>query len=152
MKILISSCLLGENVRYDGTHNKIDSKLFESILNKHTIYSLCPEVEGGLNTPRNPAEIINDNVITTHNINVTNEFNLGALKALEVCKKENIRVALLKAKSPSCGNHLIYDGSFSNRLIDGMGITTQLLKKNGIEVFNENELEKLLEYLHKGIC
>ena len=147
MNILVSSCLLGENVRYDGSNNKIDSKLFESVLKNHTIFSLCPEVEGGLFTPRKPSEIINKKVLTNDNEDVTQAFKLGAQKALSLCLEHNIHIALLKAKSPSCGNLKIYDGSFSKRLISGMGITSKLLSENGIKVFNEEELQELYTYL-----
>lgn len=148
MKILVSSCLLGENVRYDGTNNKISSKLFELILNNNEIFSFCPEVEGGLQTPRVPAEVVNTRVLTKEGIDVTNFFIKGAKQALALCKKEGITVALLKAKSPSCGNSKIYDGSFSSLLIKGSGITTKLLNQNGIKVFNEEELESLNKLLN----
>lgn len=151
MNILISSCLLGENVRYDASNNKIDSELFDSILKNNAIYSLCPEIEGGLLTPRNPAEIIHKKVVTNENIDVTHEFELGAKKALEFCLEKNINVALLKSKSPSCGNEYIYDGTFSKQLIEGMGKTAELLIKNGIKVFNEEEVSKLLYHLDKSV-
>lgn len=145
MNILISSCLLGENVRYDGNNNKIDS--IESILNSHTLFSFCPEVEGGLSTPRPPAEIQNQEVITIDNNNVTKAFIAGANKTLALCKENKIKIALLKAKSPSCGNIQIYDGSFTSKLINGQGITAKLLIENGIKVFNEQELKEFVEYI-----
>lgn len=151
MNILISSCLLGQNVRYDGSNNKIDSKCFESILSDHTVFEFCPEMEGGLLIPRIPAEIVHNKVLTKHNQDVTHAFNLGAKKALELCIKENITVVLLKSKSPSCGNSFIYDGTFSKQLIKGMGITAKLLHCNGIKVFNEDELELCLTYLNKTV-
>ena len=149
MKILISSCLLGEKVRYDGSHNKIDATAFESIVSHHQLISFCPEVEGGLSTPRNPAEILKDKVLTKENQDVTQAFIKGANKALTLCKEQNITVALLKANSPSCSNQYIYDGSFSKKLIQGMGLTAKILSKNGIKVFNETELEELVLYLTK---
>lgn len=151
MNILISACLLGENVRYDASNNKIDSTLFESVLSSHTLFSFCPEVEGGLLTPRNPAEILNNKVFTNQNDDVTSAFELGAQKALDLCQKENIQVALLKAKSPSCGNEYIYDGTFSKQLISGMGITAKLLSQNGIKVFNEEQLELFINYLKETV-
>lgn len=148
MKLLVSSCLLGEKVRYDAKGNKIDSKLFESILNTHQIFSFCPEVEGGLPIPRPAAEIHNKRVLSSTNIDFTKEFEEGALKALTLCMKENIIFALLKSKSPSCGNKQIYDGSFSGKLIDGMGLCVKKLQAHNIMVFNENELEALVKAIN----
>ena len=149
MKLLISACLLGEDVRYDGSNNKIDSELFESILKQHTIYSFCPEVEGGLNTPRPPAEIQkNNSVMTKEGEDVTQAFITGANKALKLCKEHKITLALLKAKSPSCGNIKIYDGCFNSTLKDGMGFTAKVLTDNDIKVFNETQLEELNEFLN----
>jgi len=148
MKLLVSSCLLGEKVRYDAKGNKIDSKLFESIINSHQIFSFCPEVQGGLPTPRPAAEIHDNKVISSKNIDFTNEFEEGALKALTLCKEENIVLALLKAKSPSCGNKQIYDGTFSGKLINGMGICAKKLQAHNIVVYNENELETLVKAIN----
>ena len=140
MKILVSSCLLGENVRYDGTNNLIDDPNFKELIKDHQIIPFCPEVQGGLPTPRDPAEIQNGKVLTKKGENVSKAFYLGALKALEVCETEEITIALLKAKSPSCGNDNIYDGSFQSKLIEGSGIAAALLIENGIKVFNEKQL------------
>ena len=160
MKILVSSCLLGEDVKYDGTNSSIASnpkvsfslkELFMDILCDNEIYSFCPEVAGGLGVPRVPAEIVKrDKPFIVENQNaedVTINFLLGAKKALDLCKEENIKVALMKANSPSCGNLKIYDGTFSNNLIDSQGLTVKLLKENEIEVFNENQLQELVKYI-----
>jgi uncharacterized protein YbbK (DUF523 family) len=121
------------------------------ILCENEIYSFCPEVSGGLPIPRIPAEIVKrDKPFIVQNQNgedVTINFLLGAKKALDLCKEENIKVALLKANSPSCGNIKIYDGTFSKNLIDSEGLTAKLLKENGIEVFNENQLKELQKYI-----
>lgn len=121
------------------------------ILCENEIYSFCPEVSGGLGIPRTPAEIVNNEkpfiVKDENGTDVTINFLLGAKKALDVCKEENIRVALLKANSPSCGNIKIYDGTFSNNLIDGQGLTARLLKENGIEIFNETQLKELSKFI-----
>ena len=160
MKILVSSCLLGEDVRYDGNNSSIafDPKfpfslkeLFMDILCENEIYSFCPEVAGGLPIPRISAEIVkNDKPFIVKNqegLDVTINFLLGAKKALDICKEENIKVALLKSKSPSCGNKEIYDGTFSSNLINGQGLTAKLLEENGIKVFNENELKELKKFI-----
>lgn len=160
MKILVSSCLLGEDVRYDGNNSSIafnpkfsfsSKELFMDILCENEIYSFCPEVIGGLGIPRSPAEIVNNEkpfiVKNEDGLDVTINFLLGAKKALDICKEENIKVALLKANSPSCGNIKIYDGTFSNNLIDGQGLTARLLKDNDIEVFNEEQLKELSKFI-----
>ena len=160
MKILISSCLLGEDVRYDGNNSSVAfnpnisfslKELFMDILCDNEIYSFCPEVAGGLGVPRIPAEIVkNDKPFIVQNEegkDVTINFLLGAKKALDVCTQEDIKVALLKANSPSCGNINIYDGTFSNNLIEGQGLTARLLKENGIEVFNETQLKDLKVFI-----
>jgi uncharacterized protein YbbK (DUF523 family) len=160
MKILVSSCLLGEDVRYDGNNSSIAfnpkvsfslKELFMDILCENEIYSICPEVAGGLGIPRNPAEIVkNDKPFIVKNedeTDVTMNFLIGAKKALDICINENIKVALLKANSPSCGNLKIYDGTFTNNLIDGQGLTSRLLKDNGIEVFNETQLKELEKFI-----
>ena len=160
MKILVSSCLLGEDVRYDGNNSSIAlnpkvsfslKELFMDILCDNEIYSFCPEVAGGLPIPRTPAEIVKrDKPFIVQNENkedVTINFLLGAKKALDLCKEENIKVALLKSKSPSCGNNEIYDGTFSKTLVNSQGLTAKLLKENGIEVFNEKELKELNKFI-----
>ncbi len=160
MKILVSSCLLGEDVKYDGGNNSVAlnpkvsfslKELFMDILCENEIYSFCPEVSGGLKTPRTPAEIIKRDkpfiVQTQNGEDVTINFLLGAKKALDLCTEEGIKVALLKSNSPSCGNIKTYDGTFLSTLIDGMGLSAKLLKENGVTVFNEEELKELSKFI-----
>ena len=160
MKILISSCLLGEDVRYDGNNSSVAfnpnisfslKELFMDILCENEIYSFCPEVAGGLGVPRIPAEIVkNDKPFIVQNkegADVTINFLVGAKKALDICTQDDIKVSLLKANSPSCGNINIYDGTFSNNLIEGQGLTARLLKENGVEVFNETQLKDLKVFI-----
>lgn len=135
MKIIVSACLLGYNVKYDGKSN-LNSELV-NFLSNYEVISICPEVMGGLSIPRVPAEIKNNKVINQDGLDVTNEYNLGAQKTLEIAKKENIKVAILKERSPSCGSINIYDGTFTHTKINGLGITAKLLKENGIIVLNE---------------
>ena len=141
MKIMVSACLLGYNVKYDGKSN-LNSELIE-FLKDYEVITVCPEVMGGLSIPRVPSEIKGNKVINKDNIDVTNEFTMGAEKTLEIAKENNIKVAILKEKSPSCGSINIYDGSFSNNVINGQGITAKLLIENGIKVFNENNYKEL---------
>lgn len=147
MKILISACLMGEPVRYDGSHNILSLNDLKSLKENLELVPFCPEMEGGLDTPRIPAEILKDKVINQNGEDVTKAFEKGAQKALEVCRKEEITIALLKSKSPSCGNNEIYDGTFSKKLINSSGVTAAALKEADISVYNEEELDKLMEYL-----
>ncbi|MGA1939088.1 DUF523 domain-containing protein [Arcobacter sp. YIC-310] len=160
MKLLISSCLLGEDVRYDGGNSSIamgasfsfsQKELFMDILCENEIYSFCPEVSGGLTTPRQAAELVSSNkpfkVLTKEEDDVTINFLLGAKNALDLCVNEDIKVALLKSKSPSCGNSLIYDGTFSDKLVEGKGLTARLLEENGVVVFNETQLKDLNKFI-----
>ncbi|MGB0990017.1 MULTISPECIES: DUF523 domain-containing protein [Arcobacteraceae] len=160
MKLLVSSCLLGEDVRYDGGNSSVafnpkfsfsSKELFMDILCDNEVYSLCPEVKGGLSTPRDPAEITSVEkpfkVETINKEDVTINFLLGAKKALELCQEEGIKVALLKSKSPSCGNTKIYDGTFTGNLVENQGLTARLLSENGITVFNETQLKELQQFI-----
>lgn len=140
--ILVSACLLGENCRYDGKncYNDYIHKLEE----KYNIIPACAEMLGGLPCPRLPAENKDGKIINTANQDVTNEFIIGAKKVLEIYKNNNCIFAVLKSKSPSCGYGKIYDGTFSGNLVDGNGVTTQLLLDNNIKVYTDKEIEKLI--------
>jgi len=148
-KILVSRCLLGHRVRYDGGASGPFDQL-QQWLDEGRIVPLCPEVAGGLPTPRAAAEIPGGQggevldgqarVITTGGDDVSAEFLSGAYQALELVQKHGIRIAVLKANSPSCGNLLTYDGSFSGVKVSGEGVTAALLKRNGVLVFSELEL------------
>lgn len=141
MKILVSACLLGIPCRYDGK-SKPNEKVI-SLKEKYEIIPACPECLGGLTTPRPPAEISGARVIRCDGKDVTDEYNLGAQKALEIARENDIKIAVLKSKSPSCSNKEIYDGTHTRKLISGKGITARLLIKNGIKVIDEGELDSL---------
>ncbi len=147
-KIVISSCLLGEPCRYDGKKAKLEvRKKIERILplleKEFHIISICPEVLGGLSTPRVPAEIIGNRVVNREGNDVTEFYYGGAVKVLEIAKDENVKMAILKERSPSCGSNEIYDGSFEGILIKGEGVTAKILRENKIEVFSEEEIEEV---------
>ena len=131
-KILVSACLLGVNCKYNGENNYSDEVI--KFLKDYDIIPICPEILGGLSTPRKPSEIKEDKVFSIDGKDVTKNYQKGAAETLKTAKLLGVKKALLKAKSPSCGNGLIYDGTFNNQLIEGDGITTQLLKENDIEV------------------
>ena len=141
MKILVSACLLGEPCRYDGKSKPNEAVI--SLKENHTLIPVCPEALGGLKTPRIPAEISGGKVIREDGVDVTKEYTCGAKITLDIAKKEGVSLAILKSKSPSCGNKQIYDGTFTKTLIDGKGITARLLEQNQIRVIDEQELNKI---------
>ena len=141
-RILISACLVGDNVKYDGGNNK--NPLIEKLLEKYELVPFCPEVEGGLPTPRHPCEQKDGGVINDLGEDVTEQFERGAELAYNICLFLKIKKAILKERSPSCGVHHIYDGSFSHKVIDGSGVTAAYLKEKGIVIYNEDEIPKLL--------
>ena len=131
-KILVSACLLGVNCKYNGGNNY--SKEIDDFLKNYEVIPICPEIMGGLPIPRVPSERLNDRVITKDGRDVTKEYNKGAMECLFLAKKYDVKKALLKLKSPSCGNGQIYDGTFSHNLVNKDGVTVELLKQNGIEI------------------
>ena len=141
-KILISACLVGDKVKYNGQSNY--TPLVKELLEKYELVPFCPEVEGGLSTPRHPSERKGDKVINDQGKDVTKYFLLGAEKAYNICMYLGIKIAILKECSPSCGVHQIYDGSFSHKAIDGQGITAEYLSSKGIKVLSENDISELL--------
>jgi len=123
------------------------------------LIKICPEIEGGLKTPRSPAQIVNGNgldvlngtarVLNIEGQDMTRPFTMGAEYTLSLVKKYHIKIAILKEKSPSCGVNYIYDGHFSSHLIPGFGVTAALLKQNKVKIFSENELDKVKAYLER---
>lgn len=140
-KILVSECLLGVPCRYDKKSKPNEDVI--ALKERYELIPICPEVLGGLPTPRTPAEIQGDKVVRCDGVDVTKEYNKGAKKALEIALKNGCKFAILKSKSPSCGNKEIYDGTYTKTLINGKGITARILEKNKITVINESELHKL---------
>lgn len=135
---LCSACLLGVRCRWNG-----QSKLSEKIIalsKKEVLIPVCPEQLGGLPTPRAPSEQRGDRIFTSDRRDVTEQFRKGAEEVLHIAKTLEIKEAIMKQKSPSCGCGKIPDGNFSDKLIAGDGITTALLKKNGIKVISEGDL------------
>jgi uncharacterized protein YbbK (DUF523 family) len=154
-KILVSACFLGNPVRYNGTDLNVAEKVgddAQSILDQWAaegrIVSICPEVSGGLSTPRAPAEMNKTGqVISVNGLDVTDEFIRGAENALALCKQYDIKIAVMTESSPSCGSTLIYDGSFSNTKISGQGVTARLLTEHGVKVFSQFSLVEADNYL-----
>lgn len=149
-KVLISACLLGKKVRYDGGALEVADQIVERWRSEGRIVSVCPEVEAGMSIPRQPAEIFKGSgesvlngevdVIEKGGAKVTNDFLAGASIALNLCHKFNIDIAVLAEFSPSCGSSAIYDGSFSGKKVPGMGVTAALLREHGVQVFSQYEI------------
>jgi uncharacterized protein YbbK (DUF523 family) len=158
-KILISSCLVGCNVRYHGGNAEVYNDILESFKKNKRLIPICPEVSAGLPIPRTSSEIVGGigsdvhkgtaKVISRIGENKTSQFIIGANNTLDLAIRHKIKVAILKKNSPSCGNSSIYDGSFSNKIIKGSGVTASLLTENGIKVFNETELLEAKKYIEK---
>ena len=128
--ILVSACLLGINCKYNGDNNK-NEKVAEYLKDKQFIM-VCPEQLGGLSTPRDPSEIIR--------LDGKKKFKQGAMETLKIADLYGCKKAILKEGSPSCGSSLIYDGTFTGKKVSGVGVTTALLRQNGIEVISEKDI------------
>ena len=149
-KILISACLLGKTVRYDGKTLPVSNNLLERWMAEGRVISVCPEVDAGMSIPRAPAEITagtgyevlagTAKVIIKNGDEVSAAFKKGAQLALALCQQHNIKVAVLTEGSPSCGSSSIYNGSFTRQKIAGVGVTVALLQQHGIDVFNQYQL------------
>ena len=155
-KILVSACLLGHSVRYDGgAHGPFT--LLQQWQQQGLVLALCPEVAGGLPTPRPPAEIVGgqgaqvlDGLIALYDVqgvDVSSAFIAGARQAEQLVRAHRIQIAVLKARSPSCGNQQTYDGSFSGQLVAGEGVTAAALRRMGVQVFNEQQLVEAAQAL-----
>lgn len=144
--ILISACLMGVNCKWNGESN-LQDKLLELAKFCHVIL-VCPEQLGGLSTPRNPAEIVSSNpikVMDKMGNDITLAYVKGSLEVLRLVKLFSIKKAILKAKSPSCGNKQTYDGTFTHNLIPREGVTAKLLKEHKVKIINEIEFLELLD-------
>ena len=155
--VLVSSCLLGKPVRYNGTHKLAEDEVLARLLSEGRVVSVCPELAGGMPVPRPPAEIIGGGgmqvfsglarVVDAQGNDVSRAFIAGSVQTLEQAKLKNIRVAILKEDSPSCGSSSIYDGTFTGKRVQGQGVTAALLESEGIRVFNEKQFAQAEAYL-----
>lgn len=139
-KILVSACLVGDNNRYDGKNSL--NKDVMSINDSFDFILVCPEVDGGLPIPRPRAEIVKSHVVNENNRDITSKYIAGIDKLMVIIKYFGIKQAILKEKSPACGVHQIYDGTFHKKLIDGSGLLTRKLQEMGIKVYSENDIEQ----------
>ncbi len=155
--ILVSACLLGQHVRYNGTAARVDSSVLEDWAAEGRAVPFCPEVAAGGLIPRPAAEIVGGDgnrvldgrarVVDATGKDLTSSFLEGAREALSAALASGARAAILKEGSPSCGSNWTYDGSFSGRLVTGRGVTAALLERNGIRVFGEHEVDRAVAYV-----
>lgn len=138
MKIMVSACLLGENCKYNGGNNR-NEKVLEFI-KEHEVIAVCPEVMGGLPTPRVPAEIVNGVVTNREGKSVDAEFRRGAKIAFDLAIENEVDLVILQSRSPSCGPKQIYDGTFSKTLIEGEGVFARMLLEKGISMVDVEDL------------
>ena len=142
-KLLISSCLLGNNCKYNGGNNY--TPVVEELTKHYELVPVCPESFGGLTAPREPSERVGDQVLSRSGADVTAAFRLGAEKTLTIAKEQGVRLAVLKERSPSCGCGAIYDGTFSGTVVPGNGVATELLLAHGVTIYGESRIGELLE-------
>lgn len=142
--ILVSACLLGRPCRYDGESRPAAGITRLGEIDGVRVIPVCPECDGGLPTPRIPAERVGDRVMSRAGVDVTAEYRRGAELALATARENGCRYALLKERSPSCGSTHIYDGTFSGNLIMGRGVCCETLENAGIRVFSEETLAALI--------
>lgn len=140
-KIAVSACLLGENCKYSGGNNKNEAVL-EFIKDKEVI-PVCPEVAGGLPTPRVPVELVNGVAINRDGVNVDKEFHLGVERILKKLSGEEFDLVILQPRSPSCGTKHIYDGTFTGTLVEGQGMFAKALMEKGYKVVEPDELDNM---------
>lgn len=140
MKLLVSACLLGVNCKHSGGNNYCPG--LAALAKNHTLIPVCPEQLGGMPTPRIPAERKGDRVLTAQGEDVTAAYEKGAQEVLALARTLDVDGAILKARSPSCGCGVIYDGSFTHKPVPGDGVTAALLKKEGYRIWTELDLEE----------
>ena len=138
MKIAVSACLLGHNCKYNGSNNRNQAVI--DYISSHEVVPVCPEKLGGLPAPRVPAEIVDGIVMNAEGESVDAQFRRGARRALDIVQRAGVGCAILQPRSPSCGVHHIYDGSFSGTLIDGEGVFAALLREHGIATYEPDDL------------
>ena len=142
--LLISACLLGVECKYSGGSNALPEETIEKLRTRYRLIPVCPETAGGLPTPRDPSERLGERVVSCRGADVTAQFKKGAEAALTLARRYGCTTALMKEHSPSCGSGLIYDGSFSGKLVKGDGCAAELLKAAVVSVVGENVTELLI--------
>jgi uncharacterized protein YbbK (DUF523 family) len=158
IRVIVSSCLLGQPVRYNGMDAPSDKTILSKWQSEGRLVNFCPEISAGFPTPRPPAETVGGDgslvllgqarVFEDTGADVTEMFITGAKKAVSFAQKNNVRVAILTDGSPSCGSTYVYDGNFKGGTRPGKGVTAELMEHNGIRVFSEDQIDEALVYLN----
>jgi uncharacterized protein YbbK (DUF523 family) len=159
-KIIVSSCILGKKVRYNGAHAKYKHDFLDDLKKSNLLISCCPEILAGCKVPRLAAEISGGNgydvidgkakILMSDGVDVTDVFMRGAKYVLDIAIYHNVKMAILKDKSPSCGSSLQYNGEFNGNIISGIGVLSALLIRNNIKVFNAENIEDAAKYYYKN--
>ena len=145
MKIAVSACLFGRNVKYNGGNNRNEELI--GLLKDHEVILLCPETAGGLSVPRDASEQQNDRIINCRGSDVTDAYSRGTDLCMQKIKEENVQLVILKARSPACGKDQIYDGTFSHTLISRDGTLAEAVRQAGLPLFSEEEIADIRAYL-----
>lgn len=140
MKIMVSACLLGRRCKYNGGDNY--NEAVAAYTQGHEVIPVCPEVAGGLSVPRPPCEIVGGVVMNADGENVDKAFRDGASRCVRMAQEKQIDLAILQPRSPSCGVHQIYDGTFSGSRIEGSGVFASMLCAHGFRVVDAEDIEK----------
>lgn len=143
-RLLISACLIGADCKYSGGNNALNGGTLLALRERYELVPVCPEFAGGLPTPRDPSERLNDRVVSCNGRDVTREYECGAEVALGLARRFGCHKALMKERSPSCGSGEIYDGSFSGTVISGYGTAAEKLRAAGIDVIGESSVFSLI--------
>lgn len=138
MKILVSACLLGRNCKYNGGNNYREK--IEKLVQDREVIEVCPEMLAGLGTPRTPIEIRDGKVVSRDGVSVDKVIRDAVAQVLESIKDEPIEFCILKSRSPTCGVHQVYDGTFSGILVDGAGVLAQALQDAGYRVLDDEDI------------
>lgn len=147
MKILISACLLGEKCKYNGKDNYNEE--VTAFCQGKEVIAVCPEMMSGMGSPRTPVEIVHGRIVDKNGVDRDEIYRGGIAIAVKAIEGEKIELAILKARSPTCGVHEIYDGTFTGTRISGEGIFAKVLRKKGIPIFDEEEMDKVFLEKHK---
>ena len=146
-KILVSSCLYGNAVRYNGCSKALRNEIFLKWKEEGRLIPVCPELDGGLDIPRMPSERTGRKVIRFDGEDMSSEYAKGSIHALQAARENHVAFAVMKEKSPACGSSLIYDGEITGKTIHGEGTAVELLRNAGITVFSEHEIMEAAQYL-----
>ncbi len=148
-KVLVSACLYGDKCRYDAEDVSFDDPTFLKWKEEGKLVKICPEVYGGLKTPRPDSQIRGERVLARTGQDVTEEYEKGAEEAVRLAEENKVVCCIMKQRSPSCGSKIIYDGTFTGGKIKGEGIAVRKLRKAGFKVFGEEDMEAAISFVEE---